>query len=69
MLYIFRAVVYYTNLLIKPTTAQFYLYNLRHVSAVIIRPSSGRILKLLFYVIPTIVLTYKLLTHGNDCYI
>jgi hypothetical protein len=34
----------YTNLLMKPATAQLHLYNLRHVSAVTIRPSSGRML-------------------------
>jgi hypothetical protein len=33
---------YYINLLMKPTTAQLYLYNLRYVSASIIRPSSWR---------------------------
>jgi hypothetical protein len=43
MLYIFRAVVYGTDLLMKKTTAQFYLCNLLHVSALIIRPSWGRI--------------------------
>jgi hypothetical protein len=42
MLYIFRAVDYHVNLLIKPTIAQLHLYTLLHVSAVIIRPSSGR---------------------------
>jgi hypothetical protein len=45
MLYVFRAVIYVTNLLMKPTTVQFYLYNLRHVSAAIIRPSSGTLYK------------------------
>jgi hypothetical protein len=43
MLHICRAVNYYANLLIKPTTAQLRLYTLQHVSAATIRPSSGRI--------------------------
>jgi hypothetical protein len=42
MLYIFCAVDYYTGLSIKPTTAQLRLYQLRHVSDITIRPSSGR---------------------------
>jgi hypothetical protein len=42
MLHIFHAVNYYANLLIKPATAQLHLYILRHVSAVTIRPTSGR---------------------------
>jgi hypothetical protein len=40
MLYIFCAVNYYANLLIKPPTAQLHLYTLQHVSAATIQPSS-----------------------------
>jgi hypothetical protein len=45
MSYIFRAVNYYRNLLIKRSTAQLHLYTLRHVSATTIRPYSGRMYK------------------------
>jgi hypothetical protein len=42
MVYIFHAVHYYANLLIKPTSQQSHLYTRQHVSAATIRPSSRR---------------------------
>jgi hypothetical protein len=68
MLYIFRAVNDYANLLIKPTVPQLRLYTLRRVSAATIRPSSGIMLFLDKAAYDTFVLINLISTNVSYAY-